>query len=116
MKDRIFLGVIGLKKRNKPISFDELLKELQEARANAGSAERISFEALFDEAFMSRYTSFKNFDEFLRDGNFDVKTEEDIEKIPDELFNRHVDRVTDFNSWKSMLDRANEEYAAGQRV
>ncbi len=108
--------MIGLKKRNKPISFDELLKELQGAKSNEGVQNHVSFEMLFHETFMSRYSSFKSFDEFLRKGNFDVKTLEDIDNIPDELFDRHVDRETDFGSWKSMLDRANAEYEAGHRV
>lgn len=65
---------------------------------------------------MCRYSSFKNFDEFLRKGNFDVRSQKDIDNIPDELFDRHVDRETDFDSWQSMLNRANEEYAASHRL
>ncbi|WP_420849510.1 hypothetical protein [Paenibacillus montanisoli] len=108
--------MIGLKKRNKPISFDELLKELQGAKSNEGVQNHVSFEMLFHETFMSRYSSFKCFNEFLRKGNFDVKTLEDVDNIPEELFDRHVDRETDFDSWKTMLGRANEEYEAGHRV
>ena len=108
--------MIGLKKRNKPISFDELLKELQGAKSNEGVQNPVSLEMLFHETFMSRYSSFKSFHEFLRKGNFDAKTLEDIGNIPEELFDRHVDRETDFGSWKSMLDRANKEYEAGHRV
>ena len=107
---------MGLKKRNKPISFDELLKELQEAKSNEGVQNHVSFEVLFHEAFMSRYSSFKSYNEFLRKGNFDVKTLEDIDNIPEELFDRYVDRETDFDSWKSMLARANEEYEAVHRI
>lgn len=110
------MGVIGLKKRNKPISFDELLKELQDAKSNEGAQNGVSIEMLFHETFMSRYTSFKCFNEFLHKGSFDVKTREDIDKIPEELLDRHVDRETDFDSWKSMLARANEEYVSSHRV
>lgn len=92
-----------------------MLKELQGAKTNENDHDRVPIEKLFHEAFMSRYSSFKSYDEFLRKGNFDVKTLEDIDNIPEELIDRHVDRETDFDSWKSMLDRAQEEYKAGQR-
>lgn len=106
--------MIGLKKRNKPLSFDELLQELQGMKTNGASQDHVSLEILFNEAFMSRCSSFKSFEEFLLKGNFAVKTLEDVSNIPDELFDRHVDRETTFINWKSMLDKANAEYAAGQ--
>jgi hypothetical protein len=114
MKDKMFLGVVCLKKRNKPISFDELLKELQAAKTNEGTPDHVSLEMLFNEDFMSRCSSFKSFEEFLLKGNFAGTTEEDINNIPDELFDRHVDRETHFTNWKSMLAQANAEYAARQ--
>jgi hypothetical protein len=110
----MFVGVIFLKKRNKPISFDELLKELQGTKANEGDANHVSLETLFNEAFMKRCSSFKSFEEFLQKGNFAANTHEDISNIPEELFDRHVDRETNFPNWKSMLDKANEEHAARQ--
>jgi hypothetical protein len=112
MKDKLFLGVICLKKRNKPISFDELLIELQTMKTNEEVPNQVSLEKLFNEDFMSRYSSFKTFEEFLLKGNFLVKSQEDISNIPDELFDRHVDRETNFTNWKSMLDKANAEYSA----
>jgi hypothetical protein len=106
--------VVGLKKRNKPISFDELLKELQDMKTNQDALDHVSLETLFNEDFMSRCSSFKSFEEFLLKGNFQAKTQEDISNIPEELLDRHVDRETSFTDWKSMLDKANEEYAARQ--
>lgn len=103
-----------MKNRNKPISFDELLKELQGNKTNEGIDSHVSLETLFNEAFMSRCSSFKSFEEFLQKGNFQVNTQEDISNIPEELFDRHVDRETSFDNWKSMLDKANAEYAARQ--
>ncbi|QHT63957.1 hypothetical protein GXP70_16150 [Paenibacillus lycopersici] len=98
------------------MSFDELLNELQGAKSNEGDQNHVSIEKLFHETFMSRHSSFKSFNEFLRKGNFDVDTLEDIDNIPEELLDRHVNRETDFGSWKSMLGRANEDYEADQRV
>jgi hypothetical protein len=103
--------VISLKKQ-KPISFDELLKELQAKKTTEEEQNRISLEKLFNESFMSKCSSFKSFQEFLEKGNFVVNSQEDIDNIPDELFDRHVVRETHFDNWKSMLNQANMEYAA----
>lgn len=91
------------------MSFDELLKDLQGQKAN--DENHTPIQELFNESFMSKYSSFKSFDEFIVNGNFQVKTIEDVDNIPDELFDRHVERKTDFPNWKSMLETANTEYA-----
>jgi hypothetical protein len=90
------------------MSFDDLLKELQGQTTT--TEDRISLDELFNESFMSKHSSFKSFGEFLEQGNFQAKTQEEINNIPAELFDRHVARVTDFDNWKSMLDTATKDY------
>ncbi len=97
-------------RKHKPLSFDELLVELQGQKTVQTDPNHVSLEELFHESFMSKHSSCKSFGEFLDKGNFQVKTEEDINNIPDELFDRHVARQTDFANWKSMLDTATSEY------
>jgi hypothetical protein len=111
IKGKINLGVISLKKQ-KPISFDELLKELQGKKTIEEDKNHISLDKLFNESFMSKCSSFKSFGEFLEKGNFAATTQEEINNIHDELFDRHVVRETNFENWQSMLDKANMEYAA----
>jgi hypothetical protein len=60
---------------------------------------------------MRKHSSFKSFGEFLEKGNFQVNTQEDINNIHDELFDRHVARETDFDNWKSMLDTATMQHS-----
>jgi hypothetical protein len=98
-------------RKNKPMSFDELLKDLQGQKTNNENPNHITTQELFNETFMVKYSSFKSFDEFVENGNFQVKTLEDVSNIPDELFDRHVDRKTTFSNWKSMLETASIEYA-----
>jgi len=81
---------------------------------NEAAQNDVSLDLLFNETFMSRCSAFKSFEEFLEKGNFQAQTQEDINNIPDELFDRHVVRETSFMNWKSMLDQANEEYADRQ--
>ncbi|MCQ6558806.1 hypothetical protein [Paenibacillus mendelii] len=92
------------------MSFDELLKDLQGQKAFQEDPEHVSLEKLFNESFMSKHSSFNGFGAFLEKGNFQVNTHEDIHNIPDELFDRHVQRETDFADWKSMLAAATKEY------
>lgn len=92
------------------MAFDELLKELQGEKTIQEDPNHIALDELFNESFMSKHSSFKSFEEFLGKGNFQVETEEDINNIPDELFDRHVVRETDFADWKSMLNAATMEY------
>ncbi|MEK3720089.1 MULTISPECIES: hypothetical protein [unclassified Paenibacillus] len=94
------------------MSFEDLLKDLQGQKTIQEDPNHVSLDKLFNESFMSKHSSFKSFDEFLEKGNFQVKTQEDINNIHDELFDRHVVRETDFASWKSMLDTANVEYSS----
>ncbi|MGF7046542.1 hypothetical protein J2T13_001040 [Paenibacillus sp. DS2015] len=97
-------------RRQKPMTMEELMNDLQGQKTIQADPNHISLENLFNEAFMSKYSSYKNFDEFLIKGNFQVKTEEDVNNIPDELFDRHVNRETKFANWESMLETANKEY------
>ncbi|MDH6371920.1 hypothetical protein M2444_003719 [Paenibacillus sp. PastF-3] len=97
-------------RRQKPMTMEELMNELQGQKMNQEDPNEISFEKLFNEEFMKKYSNWMSFDEFLIKGNFQVKTEEDVADIPDELFDRHVARETKFADWKSMLETANKEY------
>jgi hypothetical protein len=98
-------------RKQKPMSFDELLKDLQGQKTIQDDPNQISIDALFNESFMSKHSSFKSFEEFVENGNFQVKSIEDVGNIHEELFDRHVERKTDFPNWKTMLETANAEYA-----
>jgi hypothetical protein len=93
------------------MSFDDLLKELQGQKAQEDSGQ-ISLDKLFNEAFMSKHSAFTSFEDFLVKGNFQADTHEEIANIPDELFDRHVARETNFANWQSMLDAATKAYNA----
>ncbi|GIP30218.1 hypothetical protein J23TS9_53480 [Paenibacillus sp. J23TS9] len=88
------------------MSFDDLLKELQGQKSVEEDPNVVSLDVLFNESFMRQHSSSKSFEEFLEKGNFQVSTREDIDNLPEELFDRHVARETDFPNWASMLDTA----------
>ncbi|SIQ95188.1 hypothetical protein SAMN05421578_105193 [Paenibacillus macquariensis] len=97
-------------RRQKPMTLEELMSDLQGQKTFQEDPNHISLENLFNNAFMSKHSSHKSFEDFLIKGNFQVRTEEDVNNIPDELFDRHVVRETKFADWKSMLETANVEY------
>jgi len=88
------------------MSFDELLKELQGQKSEEEAQKEASLEALFNDAFMNEHSRCESFEAFLAKGNFQVSTREDIDNLPEELFDRHVARETDFPNWTSMLNTA----------
>ncbi|GAA3404782.1 hypothetical protein ACFFNY_27565 [Paenibacillus hodogayensis] len=92
------------------MSFDDLLKELQGQKTIQEG--QVTLDQLFHETFMSKHSAFSSFQAFLEKGSFQADTLDEIKNIPDELFDRHVARETDFADWKAMLDRANREYEA----
>ena len=97
-------------RKKKPMSFEDLLKELQDQKAAEGSSSERSLEKLFNERFMSEHSSFSSFQAFLEKGNFQAWSEEDMNHIPEELLNRHVARETNFEDWPSMLASANQAF------
>lgn len=94
------------------MSFDDLLLELKGQKTVQEDPDHVALKELFNAAFMRKHSSFSSFEEFAEKGNFQIETYEDIDNIPDELFDRHVSRETDFADWKSMLDQANVDYKA----
>ncbi|MFF2886423.1 hypothetical protein [Paenibacillus sp. NPDC057967] len=96
-------------RKNKPMSFDDLLVELKEQKANQAELEQSSLAYLFNDTFMSKNSNCKSMQQFLEKGNFQAYTKEDMNLIPEELLNRHVARETRFSDWKSMLSAALSE-------
>lgn len=97
-------------RRQKPMTLEELMNDLQGIKNYQEDPDHISLEKLLNEGFMSKYSNHQSFDEFLVKGNFQVRTEEDVNNIPDEFFDRHVMRETKFSDWKTMLETAKSEY------
>ena len=99
-------------RKQKPMSFDDLLKELQGQKTNEEDPAFVPLKELFNPTFMSKHSGFNSFEEFLEKGNFQAETREEINNFHDELFNRHVARETDFTDWESMLAAAIQEHAS----
>ncbi|WP_219835414.1 hypothetical protein [Paenibacillus sp. R14(2021)] len=89
--------------------FDELLKELQGQKTAQEDPNNVPLEQLFNASFMKKYSRLESFAAFLEKGQFQVDTRDDIRNIPEELFDRHIARETDFANWNAMLETATKE-------
>nr|WP_255654824.1 hypothetical protein [Cohnella sp. REN36] len=98
-------------KKNKPLSFEALLQELQGKSANENDPQQVTLEALFPASFLTKHSSFDSFQAFLAKGNFTARTLDEVRDIAGELLDRHVKRETDFENWQDMLDQANKEHS-----
>lgn len=99
----------------KVTGFDKLgkqLKKMQQAAQELQGTQNVPFDELFTPSFMQKYTDFSSFDELLEKGGFVVNSQEDFEKIPDDVFDEHISKNTKFSTWGDMLDNATENYVA----
>ena len=97
--------------------FDELKKHLEELEENVkklGEKQSVSFNELFPPSFMAKSTNSSSIEELLQKGNFDIKTQEDFEKIPDYEMDSFIKIHTRFSAWSDMLTQAFEEWSVRQ--
>lgn len=90
--------------------FQNRLKQMEKAAKELDGTHEVPFSELFTGSFMTHYTDFKSFDDFMVAGGFHAETTEEFEKIPDEPFDSHVSATTKFSSWEEMLQTATSEY------
>ncbi|WP_331463459.1 MULTISPECIES: hypothetical protein [Lachnospiraceae] len=94
---------------------DELEKQLKQMEKGAKELDgthSVPFGELFTPSFMKKYTSFSSMDELLNAGGFKVESQEDFKNIPEDEFDKHIATSTNFSTWKDMLGKASQQYAA----
>lgn len=97
--------------------FDDFKKHLEKLEENVKKLEgrhNIPFSELFPASFMSKYTDSSSIEELLQKGDFDIKSQEDFEKIPDHKMDDFIATHTSFLTWKEMLTKGFEEWSARQ--
>lgn len=85
---------------------DALAHNLQEL----DGTHRVPAHELFHDGFMREHTRFSSFQEMLDQSGFKVETDEDLEAIPDDVWELHVQTHTNFPSWDEMQGVAAEEW------
>ncbi|EOP32238.1 hypothetical protein CN544_19205 [Bacillus toyonensis] len=82
------------------------LKNMEKAAKELDGKQSIPFPVLFNNSFMKKYTKFNNIDELFENSAFEVETDEDFAKIPDDEWDKYINEVTDFENWEEMMSKA----------
>ncbi|MDF2535833.1 MAG: hypothetical protein K0R18_1992 [Bacillales bacterium] len=90
------------------------LKKLQENLQNLSQQKEVSLGILFNDNFMSQYTSLSSFNKLIEAGGFKVNSAEDFKAIPDTEWEVCIQENTSFSSWKEMQSKSMEEYLKKQ--
>ena len=94
--------------------FDDFKKQIEKLQKNVKELQgqhNIPFDELFSASFMSKYTDSSSIEELLQKGNFDIKSQEDFEQIPDDKMNSFIAMHTSFLTWNQMFTKAFEEWS-----
>jgi len=91
-----------------------LFEKIEKSAEELEQGKTVSFDVLFNQAFMKKYTEFSSFEEFLSAGNFNVESQEDFEAIPDDSMDAYVSKTTKFADWETMLETAVSEYTLSE--
>lgn len=89
-------------------NFDKVAKEFEKKAKSASGP--VSFDDLFSSKFMKKYSNLKSFEELLSIGGYIVNSKEDFESIPEDEFDKLINKHTKFSSWKEMYATAGKEY------
>ena len=108
MADEIKFELKGLEELSK--NLDKITKELESFKD-----QRVTFNQLFQPAFMAKYTQFRTINEMVEKSPFKVESEEDFKNIPDKEWDNYVKEKTSFQSWDEMMSKAGQEYL-GKKV
>ena len=93
--------------------FTKELDTMFDKMNSLGNSE-VDLNALFSREFMMAHIRVTTFEDFLKVGNFNVKSKADFEAIPDDVFDEYVLTHTDFSSWDEMLETATDDYIQSQ--
>lgn len=87
------------------------LKNMEKAARELEGKQTVPLSVLFNDSFMLKYTKFDNLDALFENSDFEVETDEDFAKIPDDQWDQYINEVTDFENWEEMMSKAAELYA-----
>lgn len=87
-------------------NIDNLIKKSKELE----NIKQLSFEELFNQSFMNKYTNFENIEDFFDKSSFKLEKQEDFENINEFDLDKYTTNNTKFDSWQEMLNVAVQEF------
>jgi hypothetical protein len=90
------------------------LEELADRAQELDGENQVPLVELFNPNFMREYTDFESLEEFFEESPWTVESQEDLDEIPDDPFNKYVNEYTVFSDQDEMMGEAGEEWTADQ--
>ena len=90
------------------------LHELTRSVEKLEGENKVPLSELLTSEFVSRYTDFESFDEMVAQGDWEVKTEQDLEEIPEHELDLFVKKHSVFSSFEEMTQVAGKEWVSDQ--
>jgi hypothetical protein len=109
--------VKGDKMSFKITGLDELQKKLNDLQRKAEALDgehQASFSELFNASFMRRHTNFESIEALIEASGFKFETMDDFKAIPDQEWDEHIAKNTQFSNWQEMMNEASTEWAGKQ--
>ena len=93
---------------------DKLQRRLRDLRRNAQALDgthEIPFSEIFPPSFIKRNAGLEDLEALFEASGFEIESQEDFEKIPDDEWDKFIREQTRFGGWQEMLDAAAKEWA-----
>lgn len=87
------------------------LEDLQKRAQELDGKHSVSMAEVLTGSFLSKHTKFSSLNEMFGASGFKVESQEDFAAIPDDKWDEFIRSISSFDSWKSMLSAASQEWA-----
>lgn len=85
------------------------LTKLSNKAENLSGENTYSFDTIFSEDFMSKYTNFDSISEFLKSSPEAISNAEEFDKADETILDAFVSEQTIFSTWEEMMGKAGED-------
>ena len=93
---------------------DSLQKKLKKMSDDAREIEgehQVAISDLLTPSFLAKHTSCANAQELFDRSGFKIDSAKDFKTIPDEEWDQYISSISEFSTWRKMLQAATAEYA-----
>jgi len=77
--------------------------------------QKLPLDKILSSSFVEKFTPYVNIQDLLQKGGFYVSSAEDIQALPQDKLNEHVNNTTSFGSFKELLLKAVEYYTQSHK-
>jgi len=87
------------------------LKKMADGARELEGKHQVAMTDLLIPSFLAKHTSIADAQELFDRSGFKIDSAEDFRAIPDDEWDQYISSISDFNTWKEMLQAATAEYA-----